>query len=79
MAHALISLALTAIWLVVVGVERLRDPVGVERRHVLPFVLAGVALGLGYLARPTLAVLLPALAVGIVLAARDRRASLRPI
>ena len=65
-----IGLALAAVWAVLVGLERPR---------VLPLAAAGLALGLGYLTRPTSAVLLPALALSIVLGMRDWRASVRPV
>ena len=65
-----ILLALVAIWAVLIGLERGR---------ALPFATAGVALGLGYLTRPTLAILLPTLALGILLGARDRRGCARQV
>lgn len=63
-----IALVLLAAWLVV------RAPEPARRRE---YLLAGLALGLGYLARPTVAALAAALTLGIVAAARDRRDSLR--
>ena len=65
-----LALALVAILLVLVGLDRPR---------VQPFVAAGVALGLGYLTRPTLAVLLPTLVLGVVIAARERRATIHQV
>ena len=59
-----ISLTLVATWLVVrYG----------GRGRIDAFLLAGAALGLGYLARPTTAVLVPALALGALVAAQRRR------
>jgi hypothetical protein len=61
-----IGLVLLGVWLAVRSAAAPRP---------LPFALAGVALGLAYLARPTALVLVPALAAGALLAARHRRAA----
>jgi hypothetical protein len=63
-----IALLLLATWIVVRAAEPAR------RRD---YLLAGAALGLGYLARPTVAALVLALLPSIVLAARDRIDGLR--
>jgi len=65
-----IVLLLLATWIVV------RAPEPVRRRD---YLLAGVALGLGYLTRPTVAAIILALAPSIVLAAQDRRGALRAV
>lgn len=62
-----IALLLLATWIVV------RAPEPARRRD---YLLAGLALGLGYLARPTVAALVPALILAIVVAAQDRRGAL---
>ena len=63
-----IALLLLATWIVV------RAPEPARRRD---YLLAGLALGLGYLARPTVAALVLAMLPAIVLAAHDRRGALR--
>jgi len=63
-----IALLLLATWIVV------RAPEPARRRD---YLLAGCLLGLGYLARPTVAALAVAIVPAIVLAAHDRRAALR--
>ena len=63
-----IALLLLATWLVV------RAPEPARRRD---YLLAGLALGLGYLARPTVAALALVLLPAIVVAAHDRRGALR--
>ncbi|MFN8637176.1 MAG: glycosyltransferase family 39 protein [Chloroflexota bacterium] len=71
MSEALtIVLVLLATWIVV------RAPEPAARRD---YLAAGLALGLGYLARPTVAALVLALLVAIPLAAHDRRAALRGV
>ena len=65
-----IALLLLATWIVV------RAPEPARRRD---YLLAGLALGLGYLARPTVAALVLAMLPAIVLAAHDRRGALRAI
>jgi hypothetical protein len=62
-----IVLVLLATWLVV------RAPEPVRRRD---YLLAGLALGLGYLARPTVAAFVAALLVAMPLSARDRRGAM---
>ncbi len=71
MAEALaIALTLMATWLMV----RFGDP---PRSGA--FALAGAMLGLGYLTRPSVVSVIVALAVGLVLLARDRRAVVAPL
>lgn len=65
-----IALVLMAVWLVV------RAPEPARRSD---YLLAGLALGLGYLARPTVAALALAICPGIVLAARDRKSALKGV
>jgi len=65
-----IALTLLATWMVV------RAPEPVRRRD---YTLAGLCLGLGYLARPTTAGLILAIIPAIVLAAGDRRATIRGV
>jgi 4-amino-4-deoxy-L-arabinose transferase-like glycosyltransferase len=65
-----IVLVLVSTWLVV------RAPEPARSRD---YVLAGLALGLGYLARPTVAAFVAALVVAIPLAAHDRRGALRAV
>jgi 4-amino-4-deoxy-L-arabinose transferase-like glycosyltransferase len=65
-----IALLLLATWLLV------RAPEPVRRRD---YLLAGIALGLGYLARPTFAAIVLALLPALVIAARDRRGVLRAV
>jgi 4-amino-4-deoxy-L-arabinose transferase-like glycosyltransferase len=65
-----IVLVLLATWLVV------RAPEPARRRE---YLLAGLALGLGYLARPTVAALALAICPAIVLAAHDRRSAVRGV
>jgi 4-amino-4-deoxy-L-arabinose transferase-like glycosyltransferase len=65
-----IMLVLAATWLVV------RAPEPARRSD---YLLAGASLGLGYLARPTVAALALAMIPGIWLAARDRRGALRGV
>jgi hypothetical protein len=65
-----IALLLLATWLAVRGPEPAR------RRD---YLLAGLALGLGYLARPTVAALVLALIPAVVLAAHDHRGALRAV
>lgn len=67
---AAIFCLLLATWLLVANLDRPRPA---------PFALAGAALGLGYLARPTMAALAAALLLGIIAAAPRRRALLRPL
>jgi Dolichyl-phosphate-mannose-protein mannosyltransferase len=71
MSEALaIGLTLVAAWLLV----RRSD-----RACIADCAAAGAALGLGYLARPTTLAFAAALVLGVVLAARVRRALLRPL
>jgi 4-amino-4-deoxy-L-arabinose transferase-like glycosyltransferase len=65
-----IALVLLAVWLVVRAPEPARS---------CDYLLAGCALGLGYLARPTVAALVLAICPAIVLAAHDRRGALRSV
>ena len=65
-----IALLLAATWLVV------RAPEPARRRD---YLFAGLLLGLGYLARPTVAAFVVALIPAIVLAAHDRRGALRSV
>jgi hypothetical protein len=65
-----IFLALLATWLLVRELDAPR---------VGSFAAAGTALGLGYLARPTMAVSAAALLLGVVLASRERHRLLRPL
>ena len=71
MSEALaISLTLLAIWLVI---RRF------ECSGTRPFLAAGAALGLAYLARPTTGVTVALLVLGLLVASRDRRALVRPL
>ena len=63
-----IALILLATWIVV------RAPEPARRQD---YLLAGLALGLGYLTRPTVAALALALMPAVVLAAQDRRGAVR--
>ena len=63
-----IALILLATWIVV------RAPEPARRQD---YLLAGLALGLGYLTRPTVAALALALLPALVLAAQDRRGAVR--
>lgn len=65
-----IALVLLAVWLVV------RAPEPARRSD---YLLAGLALGLGYLARPTVAALALAICPAIVWAAHDRRGAFRGV
>ena len=65
-----IALVLAAVWFGVVGLGQSSS---------MPFAAAGIALGLGYLTRPTLAVLVPTLALGIVLGVRERNGIVRQV
>ena len=65
-----LCLTLLATWLLV------RD---LEAPRAASFAAAGVALGLGYLTRPTTGAMAAALLLGVLLASRNRRALLRPL
>jgi 4-amino-4-deoxy-L-arabinose transferase-like glycosyltransferase len=65
-----VSLSLLATWLL------MRD---VDRPQVRWLGLAGVVLGLAYLTRPTVLSLIAALAVTVLVLARDRRTAVRPL
>lgn len=51
----------------------------VDRPRLLPFTLAGLAFGLGYLARPPVLAVFAAAIVATFLVARDRRGVMRPV